>query len=397
MKTDYNEIIVERKENAVWITINRPEVRNAFREQTLDEMREAVLETRNDTTITCIVFSGAGKEAFSAGGDFYAMKRLNWSNAAHWNDRMLGLAMAIRGVPIPVIAMVNGFCMGGGHELALWCDLVICSDTAVLGQTGARVGACPTVGATQYLPRIVGERIAREMIFLCRTFTGKEAFSAGGDFYAMKRLNWSNAAHWNDRMLGLAMAIRGVPIPVIAMVNGFCMGGGHELALWCDLVICSDTAVLGQTGARVGACPTVGATQYLPRIVGERIAREMIFLCRTFTGKEAVDVGLANKCVSQDKLLDETMNWVKQINTYSGQTIRQTKKSLNSESDELYASWQHGMELLAHVWGSDECMEGMNAFIEKRKPNFFKFREKNAQIVKDYLTGLDNDDNVKPT
>ena len=123
----------------------------------------------------------------------------------------------------------------------------------------------------------------------------------------------------------------------------------------------------------------------------------MIFLCRTFTGKEAVDVGLANKCVSQDQLLDETIKWVRQINTYSGQTIRQTKKSLNSESDELYASWQHGMELLAHVWGSDECMEGMNAFIEKRKPNFFKFREKNAQIVKDYLTGLDNDDNVKPS
>ena len=116
MKTDYKELIVERKENAVWITINRPEVRNAFREQTLDEMREAVLETRNDSTITCIVFSGAGNEAFSAGGDFYAMKRLNWSNSAHWNDRMLGLAMAIRGVPIPVIAMVNGYCMGGGQN-----------------------------------------------------------------------------------------------------------------------------------------------------------------------------------------------------------------------------------------------------------------------------------------
>jgi dihydroxynaphthoic acid synthetase len=268
MKTDYKEIIVEKKESAVWITINRPEVRNAFREQTLDEMREAVLETRNDTTITCIVFSGAGSEAFSA----------------------------------------------------------------------------------------------------------------GGDFYAMKRLNWSNAAHWNDRMLGLAMAIRGVPIPVIAMVNGYCMGGGHELALWCDLVICSDTAVLGQTGARVGACPTVGATQYLPRIVGERIAREMIFLCRTFSGKEAVEVGLANKCVSQENLYDETVKWVRQIKTYSGQTIRQTKKSLNAESDELYASWQHGMELLAHVWGSDECMEGMNAFIEKRKPDFFQFREKMLKL-----------------
>ena len=246
MRTDFKEILFEIKENAAWITINRPEVRNAFREQTLDEMREAVLQTKEDVTISCIVFTGAGDEAFSAGGDFYAMKRLNWSNASHWNDRMLGLAMAIRGVSIPVIAMVNGWCMGGGHELALWCDMVIASENATLGQTGARVGACPTVGATQY------------------------------------------------------------------------------------------------------------------------------------------------------QLYDETMKWVKQINSYSGQTIRQTKKSLNAESDELYASWQHGMELLAHVWGSEESLEGMHAFIEKRKPNFFKFREKNANIVKEYLDGLEKDENVKP-
>ena len=179
MRTDFKEILFEIKENAAWITINRPEVRNAFREQTLDEMREAVLQTKEDVTISCIVFTGAGDEAFSAGGDFYAMKRLNWSNASHWNDRMLGLAMAIRGVSIPVIAMVNGWCMGGGHELALWCDMVIASENATLGQTGARVGACPTVGATQYLPRIVGERIAREMIFLCRTFKGQEAVDVG--------------------------------------------------------------------------------------------------------------------------------------------------------------------------------------------------------------------------
>ena len=106
--------------------------------------------------------------------------------------------------------------------------------------------------------------------------------------------------------------------------------------------------------------------------------------------------GLINKCVPQDQLYDETMKWVKQINSYSGQTIRQTKKSLNAESDELYASWQHGMELLAHVWGSEESLEGMHAFIEKRKPNFFKFREKNANIVKEYLDGLEKDENVKP-
>ena len=283
MKTKYNEILVEVKESAAWITINRPEVRNAFREQTLDELREAVLETRNDPSISCIVITGAGEQAFSA----------------------------------------------------------------------------------------------------------------GGDFYAMIRLNWVNAAHWNDRMLGLAMAIRGVPVPVIAMVNGWCMGGGHELALWCDLVIASENAVLGQTGARVGACPTVGATQYLPRIVGERIAREMIFLARSFKADEAVKVGLINKCVPQDKLYEETLEWVKRINSHSGQTLRQTKKSLNAESDELYASWQHGMELLAHVWGSEESLEGMHAFLEKRKPDFKKFRDRNAAEVKQYLSGLENDDNMK--
>ena len=134
------------------------------------------------------------------------------------------------------------------------------------------------------------------------TGAGDKAFSAGGDFYAMKRLNWINGAMWNDRMQGLAMTIRGLPIPVIAMVNGWCMGGGHELALWCDLVIASENAVLGQTGARVGACPTVGATQYLPRIIGERLAREMIFCARRFSAQEAVEIGLINKCVPQADL-----------------------------------------------------------------------------------------------
>jgi naphthoate synthase len=90
-------------------------VLNAFREQTLDELIDALKSTREDPSIACAVVTGAGDKAFSAGGDFYAMKRLNWINAAMWNDRMLGLANTIRGLPIPVIAMVNGWCMGGGH------------------------------------------------------------------------------------------------------------------------------------------------------------------------------------------------------------------------------------------------------------------------------------------
>jgi dihydroxynaphthoic acid synthetase len=281
----YSDILYAVEDEVAWVTINRPRVLNAFREQTLDELTHALRSTREDPSIACAVITGAGEKAFSAGGDFHAMKRLTWTTAAMWNDRMLGLAMAIRGVPIPVIAMVNGWCVGGGHELALWCDLVIASDNAVLGQTGARVGACPTVGATQYLPRIIGERLAREMIFCARRF---------------------------------------------------------------------------------------GA-------------------------KEAVEIGLINKCVPASELRKETLAWCETIKGHSPQTLRMTKKSLNFESDLLYASWQHGMELLAHVWGSEESLEGMNAFLEGRKPDFQKFRMRSKRELEEYLAGCVADLNAPPS
>lgn len=275
---NYNEILFELKDDVAWITINRPQVLNAFREQTLDELIEAVKSIREDASIVAAVITGSG-------------------------DR---------------------------------------------------------------------------------------AFSAGGDFQAMMKLNRANAMHWNDRMLGLAMAIRGATVPVIAMVHGHCMGGGHELALWCDLVISADDGVFGQTGAKVGACPTVGATQYIPRLIGDRLAKEMIFLCRTFPAEEAVKIGLINKVVPKADLRRETEEWCQQMKGYSGQTLRATKKSLNFESDELYASWQQGMELLAEIWGSDESLEGMNAFLEKRKPDFHKFRLDRKTKVDQYLNDLDN-------
>ncbi len=281
----YHDIRFEVKDQVAWVTINRPRVLNAFREQTLDEMTAALQSTREDPSIVCAVVTGAGDKAFSA----------------------------------------------------------------------------------------------------------------GGDFYAMKRLNWINASMWNDRMQGLAMTIRGLPIPVIAMINGWCMGGGHELALWCDLAIASENAVLGQTGAKVGACPTVGATQYLPRIIGERLAREMIFCARRFTAKEAVSIGLINKCVPQKDLLNETLKWCKTMKGNSAQTLRMTKKNLNFESDLLYASWQHGMELLAHVWGSEESLEGMNAFLAGRKPNFQKFRMRNKRELEKYIDGCNRDLNAPPS
>jgi len=281
----YRDILYEVKDQVAWVTINRPRVLNAFREQTLDEMIDALKSTREDPSIVCAVVTGAGDKAFSAGGDFYAMKRLNFTNA----------------------------CM------------------------------------------------------------------------------------WNDRMLGLAMTIRGLPIPVIAMVNGWCMGGGHELALWCDVVIASENAILGQTGAKVGACPTVGATQYLPRIIGERLAREMIFCARRFGAKEAVEVGLINKCVPQSDLRKETLKWCETMKGHSALTLRMTKRSLNFESDNLYASWQHGMELLAHVWGSEEAKEGMAAFLAGRPPEFQKFRMRDKKELEGYLRGLERDENTPPS
>ena len=282
--TVYGDILFEVTDSVAWVTINRPRVQNAFREQTLDELIHALRSTREDPSIACAVVTGAG-------------------------------------------------------------------DTA---------------------------------------------FSAGGDFHAMMRLNRANAHMWNDRMLGLAMTIRGLPIPVIAMVNGWCMGGGNELALWCDVVIASENAVFGQTGAKVGACPTVGATQYLPRMIGERLAREMIFLARTFTAREAVEIGLINKVVAKGELLAATRQWCETIKGHSPQTLRATKKSLNHESDELYASWQHGMELLANIWGTEESLEGMQAFLDKRKPDFQKFRLRSKAELDRYLAGLARDENQAP-
>ena len=269
---EYQEIVYKIRNNAAWIGINRPEVRNAFREQTLDELATALDGTREDPTIVAAVVYGVD-----------------------------------------------------GH------------------------------------------------------------FSAGGDFHAMMKLNKANSYMWNDRMQKVAMTIRNLPIPVIAMVEGACVGGGHELMLWCDLVVAADDSIFGQTGARVGACPTVGATQYIGKLIGERRAKEMIFLCKRYSGKEAAEIGLANMSVPADQLLAKVEEVCAQIKGYSSATIRATKVSLNFDSDSLYPSWQHGMELLANIWGTEESLEGMQAFLDKRPADFHQFRERNKAELDGYL------------
>ena len=281
---EYQEIVYEIRDNAAWIGINRPEVRNAFREQTLDELATALDGTREDPTIVAAVVYGVD-----------------------------------------------------GH------------------------------------------------------------FSAGGDFHAMMKLNKANSYMWNDRMQKVAMTIRNLPIPVIAMVEGACVGGGHELMLWCDLVVASEDSIFGQTGARVGACPTVGATQYIGKLIGERRAKEMIFLCKRYSGKEAAEIGLANMSVPADQLRATVEGVCAQIKGYSSATIRATKVALNFDSDALYPAWQHGMELLANIWGTEESLEGMQAFLDKRPADFHQFRERNKAELDRYLDAFNSGHNQSDT
>ena len=122
----------------------------------------------------------------------------------------------------------------------------------------------------------------------------------------------------------------------------------------------------------------------------------MIFCARRFTAREAADVGLINKCVPQAKLREETLKWCETMKGHSALTIRMTKRSLNFESDNLYSSWQHGMELLAHVWGSEEAQEGMNAFLAGRAPDFQQFRMRDKKELERYLAGYERDENAPP-
>ncbi len=206
------------------------------------------------------------------------------------------------------------------------------------------------------------------------TGAGDRAFCAGGDFEAMTRLNSRNGHIWNNKMNRLAMTVRGIGKPVIAMINGWCMGGGNEFNTFCDLAIASDRARFGQTGAKVGACPVVGATQYLPLFIGERKAKEMIFLCQQYTAQEALEMGLVNKVVPHERLEEETLAWCRTILSFAPTTLRSTKVSLNFLGDMMYPSWRHGSELLRYIWGSEESLEGMRGFTEKKTPNFGKFR-----------------------
>jgi len=258
----FTDIKYHKAEGIAKITINRPEVRNAFRPQTVNEMIVALDEARNDETIGVVILTGEGPKAFCSGGD---------------------------------------------------------------------------------------QRVRRE--------AGYE------DDDGVHRLN----------VLDFQRQIRTCPKPVIAMVAGYAVGGGHVLHLMCDLTIAADNAVFGQTGPRVGSFDAGFGAAYMARIVGQKKAREIWYLCRQYDARQALEMGLVNTVVPYERLEAETVKWCREILGHSPIAIRCIKAAMNADCD-----GQAGLQELAGnatmlFYMSEEGQEGRNAFLEKRKPDFSKF------------------------
>ena len=244
------------------ITINRPEVRNAFRPQTIKELQAAFEECREDPEIGVIILTGEGDLAFCSGGD-----------------------QKIRG------------------------------DKGYVGKDG------------------------------------------------VPRLN----------VLDLQKQIRGLPKPVVAMVAGYAIGGGHVLHIVCDLTIAADNAIFGQTGPKVGSFDGGLGSSYLARIVGQKKAREIWFLCRQYNAQQALEMGLVNTVVPLKDLEAETLRWCREMLEMSPLALRCLKSALNADCDGQMGLLDLAGNATLLYYMSEEAQEGKQAFIEKRKPKFNKF------------------------
>ena len=265
---NYEDVIYETYHGIAKITINRPEVRNAFRPKTVMELIDAFTVARDDAEIGVIILTGANhgqgveKEAFCSGGD-----------------------QKVRG--------------NGGY---------------------------------------VGED-------------------------NIPRLN----------VLDLQHLIRIIPKPVIAMVNGYAIGGGHVLHIVCDLTIASENAKFGQTGPKVGSFDAGYGAGYLARLVGHKKAREIWYLCRQYTAKEALEMGLVNTVVPFEQLEEETVKWAEEILQHSPMALRFLKASFNADTDGLAGLQQFAGDATLLYYTTDEAKEGRDAIKEKRKPDFKQF------------------------
>jgi len=210
---------------------------------------------------------------------------------------------------------------------------------------------------------------------LILTGEGDKAFCSGGDQKVRGHAGYQDSAGREGlNVLEFQRQIRRCPKPVIAMVAGYAIGGGHVLHLMCDLTIAADNAVFGQTGPKVGSFDGGFGASYMARIVGQKKAREIWFLCRQYSAREALDMGLVNAVVPLEQLEAETVKWCREILQHSPVAIQCLKAAMNADCD-----GQAGLQELAGCatmlfYQTAEAQEGRDAFVEKRKPDFSKFR-----------------------
>lgn len=200
------------------------------------------------------------------------------------------------------------------------------------------------------------------------------AFSAGGYLADLQSFNKPKARLLFQNAMRMMLSIRSCPKPVIAAVNGFALGGGNELVVWCDLAIASDKAKFGQTGPRIGSAPVAGGTNGLTLFIGEKMAKEVCFLCRQYDAHEAQSMGWINKVVPHERLYEEVDIWCQELLDKAPTYLEIAKMSCNTWFDMLYPSFTAGMGMLTLVAGCPEMIEGASAFMQKRKPDFRKFR-----------------------
>ena len=217
-------------------------------------------------------------------------------------------------------------------------------------------------------------REALDIRVVILTGAGDKAFCSGGDMHVKGHggyIGTDGVPRLN--VLDLQMQIRRLPKPVIAMVNGYAIGGGHVLHVVCDLSIASDNAIFGQTGPKVGSFDAGFGASYLARVVGQKKAREIWFLCRQYSAVEAERMGLVNKVVSFDRLEDECIDWAETMIERSPLALRMMKAGFNAELDGQACIQELAGDATMLYYTLDEAQEGGKAFLEKRKPDFDKY------------------------
>ena len=217
-------------------------------------------------------------------------------------------------------------------------------------------------------------REASDIRVVLLTGAGDKAFCAGGDMHVKGRGGYVDSDGVPRlSVLDVQMQIRRLPKPVIAMVNGYAIGGGHVLHVVCDLTIASENAIFGQTGPKVGSFDAGFGSSYLARIMGQKKAREIWFLCRQYTAREAEQMGMVNKVVPLERLEDECVEWAQTMMERSPLALRMIKMGLNAELDGQAGIQQLAGDCTMLYYCMDEAQEGGKAFLEKRKPDFDQY------------------------